>query len=488
MTKDSTNWKRFPFLTSLVAVLFGVAAKLSLTKGDLLPGLDGAFYWVQVRSLLSHGSLAFPDLPLVFWVQAAIAKMVGDVQLGVRISDAVLPALSAIPIYLITRRYKNQFLPALAILVVLLHPIQLYFFTGDFIKNEASIPVVFFIALVLLNWDSYSKRFSIISLISLLIIVSLSHFGTALLAFSFISLWGLLQMRSRGMKFWIKGLAVLAVAFIVLLGNFALIVPTRFSRLSSFLTNPGAIFENSVLDSFMQGYSDPIGFSIICGQIAAVALGIILWFIRGKLSHSDISMITSALFNAFILSSPFISAEWAYRLTGLSFAPLAIAAILIFGNANLVFHKAPVALLAGAVLIASVAFMSNEMKFVFSDEKYSDFKELVQQTEIPNNSVIVARHGVQYLCAWHFKTDVVLENYYETADLSAYSAVFILEENRFKDDKKAESNLEPKDKDRNSKKPPLVGEKKSKGSDKVINLNPSEGVSGDETFILTRIR
>ena len=90
-------------------------------------------------------SLAFNDLPLVFYLQALFSLAVGDKKLGVRISDAVLPALAAIPIYNILKNSKQVWLPAAAILVVLLHPVQLYFFSGDFIKNAAAIPVAFFI-------------------------------------------------------------------------------------------------------------------------------------------------------------------------------------------------------------------------------------------------------------------------------------------------------------------------------------------------------
>lgn len=49
---------------------------------------------------------------------------------------------------------------------------------------------------------------------------------------------------------------------------------------------------------------------------------------------------------------------------------------------------------------------------------------MVTEVDIPKNSVIVARHGVEYLSAWHFKTDVVLDSYYPSADLSQYSSVF----------------------------------------------------------------
>ena len=483
--------KRVPLATSLLAVLAGIVAKFSLTKGDLLPGLDGAFYWVQVRSVLENHTLAFSDLPLIFWVQAAIAKVVGNIPLAVRISDAALPALSAIPIYLIARKFKNPFLPAIAILVVLLHPIQLYFFTGDFIKNEATIPAVFFIALILVNWESRWRKLSVIYLLVLFIIIALSHFGTALLAFILVVLWSLLQMRRSNVKFWLKGVTLSVLAFIGLLASLAILVPNRYERLVEFLTTPSAAFVRPVIDGIIYGYANPIiTFTIITSQIAVVVLAIISWRSRGIFSFSDMSLVISSLIATFVLSSPFISMDWANRLTGLSFVPLSIAAIIIFGNADKNLYKAPVTVLAAATLLSSIAFTSYEMKIVFSDEKYSDFKQLVQQVDIPENSVIVARHGVQFLSAWHFETDVVLSGYFETADLNSYSAVFILVENRTSDKKEDVPNPPS---DSNNDKPKTATPSGGKVSDNGgKELNPQEltgqTVYGNESFTLVRIR
>ena len=142
------------------AVFVALVWKLALTRGPLLPGLDGAYYWVQVRSLLERSRMAFDDVPSVFLLQAAVAKVLGDVPLAVRLTDACLPVFSAIPIYFMTRNSKYRFAPAVAVLVVLLHPVQLYFFTGDFIKNEAAIP------LVSRYWVYLCLRVSIVCVIS----------------------------------------------------------------------------------------------------------------------------------------------------------------------------------------------------------------------------------------------------------------------------------------------------------------------------------
>jgi hypothetical protein len=155
-TRVSIGNKAGLFSSALV-VIVAIAYKFSLTATSLLPGLDGAYYWVQVRSILENASLAFSDLPFVMWVQAAIAYFLNDIPSAVRISDALLPALSAIPVYLMARRYSMTILPTLSIAFVLFHPVQLYFFTGDFIKNEAAIPAVFFLSWVFLCWDELSK-------------------------------------------------------------------------------------------------------------------------------------------------------------------------------------------------------------------------------------------------------------------------------------------------------------------------------------------
>lgn len=483
--------ENLPLLISISAVALGIATKLTLTRDELLPGLDGAFYWVQVRSIIENQSLAFTDLPFVFWVQAAIAKIVGDIPLGVRISDAVLPALSAIPIYFITRKFKNAFLPAVAILVVLLHPIQLYFFTGDFIKNEAAIPLVFFIVLVLMNWETQSRRVSALYLALLLLLVMFSHFGTALLAFMLIGIWALLQLRKSKRSSWIKASILFLVILVSFLASLAMIVPNRYERLIQFIRTPSIIFQRPILDGMINGYANSIiAFTIVASQSFVIILGMITWRYRGKIPFSQMSLILSSLITTFLLSSPFMSMEWADRLTALSFVPLVTAAILIFGNVHGLISKAPTTIFAATILISAISFSSYPMKQVFSDEMYSDFKELAQQVDLPENSVIVARHGVEYLSAWHFETDVVLDTYFEAADLTSYSAVFLLLENPTSD--KEGPGLKPPAKPNGEKpKPPInAGGKPSNNGGKEINpaLLGGENVFGNDSFTLVKIR
>lgn len=412
------------------AAATGILAKLALTTGPLLPGLDGAYYWVQVRSLLDSSQLAFDDLPLVFWVQAAIAAVVNDIPLAVRISDAVLPALSAIPIYLMTKNSKQRLLPAVAILVVLLHPVQLYFFTGDFIKNEAIVPVLFCIGWILQKWDSASKRFSLGALGIAFLVLGLSHFGTMLVGVAIVLCWGALQLRRQGMQFWAISLGSSLATLVVIGVGLAWLVPSRYKRLISLLSTPASLFSSPMWQTITQNRADSVMIAtIVISQLGVIGLSIVAWRNRERLSFSHVSLVAATLFVAFFLSSPLIGMEWSDRLAALSIVPLSIAAIVIYGSLEHTRSKSVVWLMVAATLLASVAMMQSGAKQpILTATKYTDLQTLAEQVQLSPGSIVVAQHGVEYLAAWTLKTNVVQYSSYQDSDLTSYSAVYSLEE------------------------------------------------------------
>ena len=305
----SINLKRPQTQTIVLAVIaavIGVFAKLALTGGELLPGIGGAYYWGQGRSVLNDFTLAFDDLPLVFWAQGLIALLVGDIPLGVRISDALLPALSAIPIYLMLKKAKSIWLPAAAILVVLLNPIQLYFFTGDFLKNSAAIPVVFFIAWILYNWENAPKKRSLIYLLLCLGVLALTHFGTLLMGILLVFIWLLFHLRNKSVKFWLTSAGISLGSIAAVLAGLALLVPARFERLIEFVSQPDTVFANPAWQMLSGGRTDyPMLFGMITGQLGALALGFWAYRIRKNLNDSQLSLVFASLVSALLLSSPF---------------------------------------------------------------------------------------------------------------------------------------------------------------------------------------
>lgn len=426
---DFKNRNTVTVLLAVLAAALGVGAKLALTGGELLPGIDGAYYWVQVRSVLEDFTLAFDDLPLVFWAQSLIALVVGDIPLGVRIADALLPAISAIPIFFILRNSKHVWVPAVAILVVLIHPVQLYFFTGDFLKNSAAIPVVFFIGWILYNWDNASKKRSVIYLLICLGILAIAHFGTLLMALMLVFVWLILQLRSKPLKFWLTSIGISFATGATVLAGLALLVPARFTRLIEFVSQPDTIFANPAWQMMFGGRTDyPMIFSILTGQLGAIVLGFMGWRIRKSLTSSHISLMSASLISAFLLSSPLIGMEWANRLIAMAFVPLLIAAMIIWNATADLAAKLVVGFLAISTLVASFVFgQMNIKQSMISTDQYADLVTFSEEFEIPENSIVVAPHGVEFLVAWHEKTFVLQDSSYEEEDLSSYDHVFALQ-------------------------------------------------------------
>lgn len=428
-TINLKSHKAQTILLATAAAIIGVFAKLALTGGELLPGIDGAYYWVQVRSVLDDFTLAFDDLPLVFWAQALIALVVGDIPLGVRISDALLPALSAIPIYLMLRKSKSVWLPAAAILVVLLHPIQLYFFTGDFLKNSAAIPVVFFIGLILYNWETSSKKRSTIYLLLCLGILAISHFGTLLMGILLLMVWLIVYLRKKSRRFWFTSGGIAAASIAAVLVGLAVLVPARFERLIEFVSQPSTAFSNPAWQMMFGGRTDyPMVFGIITGQLGALLLGFWVWKMRKELVGSQFSLAVSGLVSAFVLSSPFIGMEWANRLVALSFVPLLIAAMVIWSASEKLAAKITIGVIAAITLAASLAFAFMGVKqSMISTSEYQDLVKFSEEFDVPENSIVVAQHGIEFLVAWHEGSYVLQSMSYADEDLSSYDHIYYLE-------------------------------------------------------------
>ena len=122
-----------PFSASLAAYL------LLLLRCPLLPGIDGPYYAVQVSHVLRHGCLKYPDPPLAFCAMAALAALLGDTFLAVKVTASVLAALSVIPAYYLMREVTDS--RATAALSSLAYSLSFYVLRmlGDFMKNAAGL-------------------------------------------------------------------------------------------------------------------------------------------------------------------------------------------------------------------------------------------------------------------------------------------------------------------------------------------------------------
>lgn len=102
----------------LVAVAIGLRASMLFSK-VLPPGIDAAYYPMQARGVLENGKLPYVEVPLIFWMDAVLAKALMatrgmDVDsatlLASRLVDAVSQPLAAIPLALLMLGFAGALL------------------------------------------------------------------------------------------------------------------------------------------------------------------------------------------------------------------------------------------------------------------------------------------------------------------------------------------------------------------------------------------
>ncbi len=402
----------------LAAAAISISAKLWLTRGEVMPGLDGAYYWVQVRAILTRGGLAFPDLPLILWVQAGLAGIIGDIPLAVRISDAVLPALSVIPLAILAKNGQPRWMIPVVLLAVVVHPVQLFFFTGDFIKNESTIPLVFVLGLLLARWRSDRRWAFIAGILAVLGLIALCHFGTLLLSLTMTLIWALAKTGRRSWRFWLLTAASVISGLAVILVLLYSLVPDRFERLVALVGDPTALVHNAIWRDIQVGYFRPaILFAIISGQVMAVVLGILAWRARKQLAPTVKAALVAFLITAFIGSSPLISADWADRLIALSFVPLWLAGILLWVSipgktATISVTTLTATALLGTALVTPIGWWPG----VLDGKRLQDFTAISEALKLDRPSLVVASHGLDFLAAWQLRTDVSDDRFFNLAN------------------------------------------------------------------------
>ena len=116
------TWKGSIFSIRVLAFLLITMAAIILRlwisfSHDLILGVDGGYYPVQVRNILNTGVLSFKDVPLYFYFCASILKCISflgstvtdeTIISVIKIVDSAALALLAIPLFkMVTRKERD---------------------------------------------------------------------------------------------------------------------------------------------------------------------------------------------------------------------------------------------------------------------------------------------------------------------------------------------------------------------------------------------
>ncbi len=413
-----------------------------------MPRINGVYYFVQARALLEHGALGVPDLPLLFYFHAALAKIfmlsgadeMRCIEAAVKFSDTFLPPLGAIPIWLLAKEWADtKSKSALPLLAVLLYvtlsnaPMMMF---SDFQKNALGLAEMLAFV-VAARCAILSPTLARIAWAALwLALTALTHIGVlgTTIVFSLLAAIAMLAMIPEQRK----RLAVLfgGSAFVLLAVLLALhlgLEPARAEKLFSMVTKPLKLFNPPLILMLFGGRGGgPIGQSIagsifIHGIVIAAALTLKR---RWQATRPvDRALVLASLGCALFLGSPFINPDYANRLTLMALVPCSIFLTFALCQApdETTQKRGAFAVLAltgiGALMALPMALQSS-----IPPHSRAEIEALRPLITEPDKTVIVARHGVEWWAAWILRTKIAQAPALTNATWQRYDHVLFLQQ------------------------------------------------------------
>ena len=470
-----------------------------LWSTPLVPGRNGGYYLIQARALLEHGKLGIPDLPLNFIVQAFFAKLLqlvtgrsleASVLSSVKLCDAVLPALAAVPVFLLARRWCAQAgrgsWPAAAAAVVAALGAPALSMVGDFEKNSLGLLWLAALIVALHLWMTQRTRARAAAVLACLGLCGLTHIGVfgaalALTALTWTADLALLRGREGLKTLYHVGAVALCGALVV--GTAAGIVlwkfdPARIRRLAGALSNPVVFFQNGghtdnrgpgfqpptpgagMPDRFgpppgdgqppfarngrpdfaAVGHRPPMGPGMmgpyqgfakgLFALVVAGALGL-SWYRRRELSAADRASVVGCSVGLLLLTGPWVSGDIAGRFQLIAMIPAAVSVAFIMAYLPGKW-SAPVCATAVLALVAatSTPLLRRGGQPVISVAAFEELGALKTSIAHPERTLVVAPHGLEWWVAWTLHTHVAQPRAVSASDWSTYDTVLFIKEKR----------------------------------------------------------
>lgn len=373
----------------------------------LVPGLGGGYNLVQIRSIIEEGRLAFPDMPLLFYLNALFVKVLlflfpgtGSEYLIINVSkiiDTIGFPLLLYPLYriyndIIGRKYNGIFLIAMATFAVLSYaPLDL---ACDAQKNSFGLVLMTFFILFFLRYLKYRAGKDLIFVLSILILIALTHFGVFFITLCFLAL---------GLFFFFRWKAFLPIAGAVVTGVLlvTLFDPGRALTMVTFWQEAFSVFISPRLLYYPFGVFN-FFFSFL-----------LVWFIirvvrrkREVIQDDDRKILLVLMWFIIILAFPFFSFEYGRRLGLMLFIPQSLALLFLYPY----FSRQTGAVISYAILILLTFTVSLRLiqpkPMAITGESYADMKLIKNVVDDPNSTIVFARHGLEWWVAWEHKVRI----------------------------------------------------------------------------------
>ncbi|MBI1388256.1 MAG: hypothetical protein GC154_07395 [bacterium] len=427
----------------LILLIAGIVLRaVSLFLHPLVPGINGAYYLVQARSILRGGGLGIPDFPLLFYIQAGagalfslFTSLENALLFTVKLSDSIFPALILIPVYLFLLTFQPRIQTSSSWRGVMLWAglsviasTSLLRMMGDFQKNSFALVLFFFYSFFLYRSVLIHQRKSYWLTLLFFTLICLTHLGATSMALVYTALFFLLYFyfspRRKQVLILLIALPFLLILALALVDRFD---PVRIEKMLYTLKDPLRLFGRPALFGVLAGMGRPgEATGYVVGNIAGVA-GLVI--ARREWDRFDpptrVLLITCSLC-ALFLASPLIHGDLSSRLVLMAFVPASIPLIFWMLTSKRGYNLGRIVVLLAVIQAPFLLFF---MPASISLAAYQEMKSC--KPRLPESDVlIVASHGYEWWAAWTMETKIAQSMVIALKIWDQYDAVYQLEVKR----------------------------------------------------------
>ncbi|MBI5422824.1 MAG: hypothetical protein HZA32_01970 [Opitutae bacterium] len=468
-------------LASIVALCAAASAMRAWLQFStpLAPGMNGAYYFVQARALLEHGRLGIPDLPLTFWLQAGLARLVAAITgwplddaivFAVKLADSVLPPMAALPIAWLAARWQRadgqpSLVAALAPAALVCASAAPLSMTGDFQKNSLALVWLAGTAWAAHRFLSGPTLVRAAALVGGLALLGTTHVGVLGAALVFLAVLGAVAAVAAPAEVRRRLLLAALVGLVALAGAAAVTYrydPARVQRLWRAIAEPSSVLSESrdrgdhppgpppgfAPPDFAAGTAPvdhprpPPGFGPpgaprgILGTLPrvlflGVGIAATAWALRrwSSLPVADRALAIAAGVSAAVLGGGFFDAQKSERLMLIAVVPAAIAGSFLLAQVRRDLPRATLGIVVVFLAVLSGAlYVARGGRQILTVEQRDELRTLAPLIASPERTLIVAHHGLEWWTAWTLRTHIAQPTAVSREDWQRYDHIYYLSE------------------------------------------------------------
>lgn len=443
----SKNKKLSPFLlTFLISGAFIVLIRLVINfSTPLIPGTNGAYYLVQVKSVVQTGTLAFADTPLVFWIEGGLAWAINlfvnninsAVMISLKLFDSILPFLMSLPLILVlTKKYKETS-PFSGISIVLLTSLHIFglMMVSELQKNSLGNALMMFSICFIYLASTERKLLYWLAGLAFFVLTALAHIGSfsvlIVLVCGYALVYMIMAIKDLKKKWFLPVAVLVALALVaILLWKF---MPEKFGLLDDVLSLPVKLFSNSWINSAFAFLSVPgarfpvIEFLSLTLNHLIVAISIV----NHKKSWTQKDNSTKALslslaFAVLFFSSPLLGQDYAQRLFMVSYVPsIALALIFFLDDNKKVKTMTMVVPIVAFVCVSLLSMLQFRLMPAVTEDQVAEIESFGKKIS-GEKAIVVTKHGWEWWTAWLTGKPVLQQYHVDPGIWSQYQSVYYM--------------------------------------------------------------